>query len=129
MMSEQNPGKLFKQAGKPTVFSDLKGLGLKVSLSGKTAKSFSIDPFHPANVPALYELAGRPKYGKPILLFPKGEPGKAQKLSAFAPFVRRNALAAVNSGAFLGVLSKHGYAARVQLPGHRIVVERKSVQP
>ena len=128
-MAEPSPGKLFKQLGKPTIFSDLAKLGLKAKSVGATAQSFSIDPYRPGNVSAFHKLAGKPAppEGKALLVIAKSQAGQKKVLqtSAFGTFARKNALAALNSERFSAILKRHGYEARVQLPGHRIVIEKK----
>ncbi len=127
MMVERTSSKTFRQAGKPTIFSDLARLGLKATMA-RGAGSFSIDPFHLGNASAFHKLAGKPASpkGRALLVVARNNSGPTKVLatSAFRDFARRNALAAINSERFAGILSRHGYSCRVQLPAHRIVVEK-----
>jgi hypothetical protein len=128
MMAEKTQ-KLFKQLGKQNILSELKGLGLKVSLSGASANSFSINPYHLGNASAFQKLAGNPQSpkGKALLVIARNKAGPTKVLatSAFKSFARKNALFALNSEKFSGILQKHGYSCRVQLPAHKMVFEKK----
>ena len=126
MMAEPTFGKIFKQLSTATIFSELKGLGLKATLSGKNVNSFSIDPYHPKNRSAFRKLAGSPQ--EPVSKVPAiRKAGDKLPIATRTSnvFAQRNALAALNSDPFAELLQKHGYAGRVVLTKGRLAGQKR----
>ena len=137
-MCDQTITDLLKKAGRERqgrqssvtngLLSELSAAGFSVKSAGRTAASFSIDPYHLPNAWLFHRMAGRPSFpqGKMSLVLARGKGDQVEDAlttESFKRFGRDNARTAIKSGEFSGILARHGFGAR--LSGHKVVLERR----